>query len=968
MEANIAFSKDWPRLCLPPLLHHRFIKAITSVIMSAEVVLQHKMMSNEKILPASAQEVDVVLLITFDTPPGVLKQTVHCIESPERQLNGAPQVFVRLGTKVSEDHPSHVGFRIFLRQLSSHECALSGELEEKCHVVSFKFSPYGSTKAYRLASKEDKAELEQHSIAPGFLDTLVGMTGVDYTQKNLYCLEFKPDDQGQFFDISHHGDRGDPATSYISDVHDLIKFFRYATRMKLFFLSDSVLIDHLEQAINHECRGRIAPSWKAALPETALRVWPSNMQDQMAHGSTDLLNVIIKAKKQPLVYDAATTWLESRPDAKQFKDFIHGEYPSMKLESAGKVYPVFLHVPGLCVELPFGASMINRENTYAGVNILHKILRLPISGSNIGIVTFYPAQAEAYKYALQKCHKSVPDVGYDKVKVDILENWVGKTIGIAIVDLVRTANASGNLGWLSQARRLQVGLSLHRDGLIVIGDRKCTLAADDTIRSTKLEKALQWFDDNERIVSVSATGVPLPASEQIRIDMPESTTKEEGLSAHLRPSPNRSSVVKYVGIPGLDLKMRKANTSTTSSSWKKTGYNFNSASDSFARQQEILAAKQNVLPDTKAKCDSVILDGEATKTMPKPLEKLIDFDDETEAVEVYKPPHLRNSRSTARACQDKASPTESAIQLLAAPVVQTGAIGGRVFGDTSVENLDQRFNAMFHSPAPGATKISKPASPVRTSPLEETIKAPAPNTKASIPKASPASEKLKDSLKREGDESLRLPTDKGKDIFDTRSESENLKPTSSDPYMLGSAALDSKDKVGISFSPTFPKVNLPKRTPSPERQKANLNLAHQLMTTALSPRPMNAQPASNGNPSFATPFGNPTARSNSFVFNTPMAQQSPQISNMQESFAFGQQNTEPTSAPFQMRYRAKYQAIRDVFNAIRDPTLSSPTEDQMFRRLADSYIVEDAASFDRIYLELLGIASGLHDGQVGVGQ
>lgn len=153
-------------------------------------------------------------------------------------------------------------------------------------------------------------------------------------------------------------------------------------------------------------------------------------------------------------------------------------YPSVRPEPAHKVHPVLLNVvDGLCVELPFGASMLNRSNTYASINALHKLLEAKISASRVGIVTLYPAQMEAYQDGLKRCHDLKPERGYNLVEVGLLEHWVDRNVGIAIVDLVRTPNASGNFGFLSQSNRLKALLSTHQNGLIIVGDQTCMVCA-----------------------------------------------------------------------------------------------------------------------------------------------------------------------------------------------------------------------------------------------------------------------------------------------------------------------------------------------------------------------------------------------------------------------------------------------------------------------------------------------------------
>lgn len=227
---------------------------------------------------------------------------------------------------------------------------------------------------------------------------------------------------------------------------------------------------------------------------------------------------------------------------------------------------------GICVELPFGASMLNRRNTYAAINALHEILAAGIALNSVAIVTLYPAQVQVYQDALSRCHKYAPDRGYDTVEVGLIESWTTRSTSIVIADLVRTSNATGNLGYLSQTNRLKMLLTSHRNGLIIVGNRECTATSSGSTVSSKLEKVLQWFIDNRRIVQIADNGLPR-ASENPQETNPKHTEAvffiPKTQTSHHAPSSTSSGVFsarkssvstaststtarKYVGIPGLE--------------------------------------------------------------------------------------------------------------------------------------------------------------------------------------------------------------------------------------------------------------------------------------------------------------------------------------------------------------------------------------------------------------------------------
>ncbi len=62
---------------------------------------------------------------------------------------------------------------------------------------------------------------------------------------------------------------------------------------------------------------------------------------------------------------------------------------------------------------------------------------------------------------------------------------------------------------------------------------------------------------------------------------------------------------------------------------------------------------------------------------------------------------------------------------------------------------------------------------------------------------------------------------------------------------------------------------------------------------------------------------------------------------------------------FTTLYQMKYRTIRKQFASMAEIPRDESGEDQLFRRLAEAYLDEDAEGFEEIYIKLLGIAAGL---------
>lgn len=77
---------------------------------------------------------------------------------------------------------------------------------------------------------------------------------------------------------------------------------------------------------------------------------------------------------------------------------------------------------------------------------------------------------------------------YDQLEIDTVDGFQGREKEAVVMCTVRS-NSKGEVGFLSDARRMNVALTRARRKLIVIGDSG-TLGADEFFTTL-----LQWFDD-----------------------------------------------------------------------------------------------------------------------------------------------------------------------------------------------------------------------------------------------------------------------------------------------------------------------------------------------------------------------------------------------------------------------------------------------------------------------------------------
>ncbi len=105
-------------------------------------------------------------------------------------------------------------------------------------------------------------------------------------------MDFITSDTNGFL-ISYHKPDLRTSNGQVKNIAKLLPFIAYATRTSLFFIADKLLIEHLDNAIKQNCIGAVPPSWKTALPDSAIPKWGSNVQTQMVAGSTDICNVLL---------------------------------------------------------------------------------------------------------------------------------------------------------------------------------------------------------------------------------------------------------------------------------------------------------------------------------------------------------------------------------------------------------------------------------------------------------------------------------------------------------------------------------------------------------------------------------------------------------------------------------------------------------------------------------------------------
>ena len=151
--------------------------------------------------------------------------------------------------------------------------------------------------------------------------------------------------------------------------------------------------------------------------------------------------------------------------------------PAGLLWNDWEVPMAFLPVNGGELLSPDGASKENPAEAGWVAKILENLLQAgDLEEADIGIITPYAGQVRAIRDALPERN--------DSVEVHTVDGYQGREKEVIIFSCVRS-NSDGIVGFLSDARRLNVALTRAKRGLIVIGD-------PDTLRND--ETWASWLD------------------------------------------------------------------------------------------------------------------------------------------------------------------------------------------------------------------------------------------------------------------------------------------------------------------------------------------------------------------------------------------------------------------------------------------------------------------------------------------
>ena len=156
--------------------------------------------------------------------------------------------------------------------------------------------------------------------------------------------------------------------------------------------------------------------------------------------------------------------------------------------AAGFLWPnwnkpvAFVPVHGSEIQDPTSSSKSNMDEAAMVVQIVNDLLAAgDLSPEDVGVISPYSGQVRLIRQLF--------DEAVDGLEIKSVDGYQGREKEIIVLSTVRS-NTEGNVGFLSDYRRLNVALTRAKRGLIVIGDDR-TLRNDSTWSSW-----LEWISDS----------------------------------------------------------------------------------------------------------------------------------------------------------------------------------------------------------------------------------------------------------------------------------------------------------------------------------------------------------------------------------------------------------------------------------------------------------------------------------------
>jgi len=109
-------------------------------------------------------------------------------------------------------------------------------------------------------------------------------------------------------------------------------------------------------------------------------------------------------------------------------------------------------------------SVRNVKEAIRVKEIVKRLMKAGVKAQKIGIISFYTAQRNHIKYMFSKLGES--EAAWNDVEVNSVDGFQGREMDYIVISCVRTKN----LGFLNDARRINVAITRARHGMVICGN------------------------------------------------------------------------------------------------------------------------------------------------------------------------------------------------------------------------------------------------------------------------------------------------------------------------------------------------------------------------------------------------------------------------------------------------------------------------------------------------------------------
>lgn len=222
----------------------------------------------------------------------------------------------------------------------------------------------------------------------------------------------------------------------------------------------------------------------------------SLMQRLVEHYGDDitrLLTVQYRMHEQIMQFSSQTFYDGSLTAHESVREHRLNDLPAVTANDDSPVVFIDTAGAGWVEELePEGLSKLNPGEGRLVLDQVTELVEAGLNPADIAVIAPYAAQVRWLRQ----------HTAYDRLEIDTVDGFQGREKEAVVMCTVRS-NTKGELGFLSDARRMNVALTRARRKLIVIGD-SATLGSDEFFGGL-----LQWFEQAEAYRSVWETSTSI---------------------------------------------------------------------------------------------------------------------------------------------------------------------------------------------------------------------------------------------------------------------------------------------------------------------------------------------------------------------------------------------------------------------------------------------------------------------------